>query len=65
MYFYSVLITQFSSLFWRGARVDDWDALEMRCGHAVTVGSNPTLSAIHFPDISDYSDLTQRKDIAA
>ena len=26
--------------------MDDWDALEMRCGLAVTVGSNPTLSAL-------------------
>ncbi len=29
----------------RGARVDDWGALEKRCGREVTVGSNPTLSA--------------------
>ena len=33
------------SICWRGARVVDRDALEKRCGLAVTVGSNPTLSA--------------------
>ncbi len=25
--------------------MDDWACLENRCGHQVTVGSNPTLSA--------------------
>ena len=25
--------------------MDEWDALEKRCGFTVTVGSNPTLSA--------------------
>ena len=35
-------------MIWRGARVDDRDALEMRCGREVTVGSNPTLSALRW-----------------
>ena len=32
----------------RGARVADRDGLENRCARKGTVGSNPTLSAIHF-----------------
>ncbi len=32
--------------------MDDWGALEKHCGLAVTVGSNPTLSAKqHKPDV--------------
>ena len=33
--------------FRRGARVVEWGGLENRCTLAGTVGSNPTLSAIH------------------
>ncbi len=31
---------------WKVARADEWGGLESRCGLRVTVGSNPTPSAI-------------------
>lgn len=38
------LITD-NCLYWRGARVVEWDGLENRCGGDSTEGSNPSPSA--------------------